>query len=181
MLRKIRLVLCLGMLSGVVWAGTFAAFSDSGTAETTFTAGTVDLVLSGETDDAYAFTSLQNLNMKPGDVVYAPLTIANSGSLSFDYSMTTSATGTGFKDKLRVSIKEVPTTGDCAAADPEYLAGTELAAEGALSAAAISSRTLASGSQVACFKVSFPSAADDNTFQGATTTATFTFSATQSA
>ena len=96
-LRKARLLVSLGSLSGLVWAGTFATFTDSGTADSTFTAGTVDILLSGETDDAYAFTSLEMANMKPGDVKYAALTVANSGTLGFSYTMATSATNTDSK------------------------------------------------------------------------------------
>ena len=98
--KKVRLVLSLGLVSGVVWAGTFATFTDSGTATSTFTAGSVDLLLSGETDDAYAFTSIEMSNMKPGDVKYAPLTIANAGTLGFTYTMATSATNADTKLSL---------------------------------------------------------------------------------
>src|SRR5437763_13607245 len=80
---KIRAVLALGALSGIVWAGTFAAFSDTGTADATFSAGTVDLLISNTASDAYNFTSLSTSNMKPTDVAYAPLTMKNNGSLNF--------------------------------------------------------------------------------------------------
>jgi predicted ribosomally synthesized peptide with SipW-like signal peptide len=186
MLRKTRLLLTLGVLGGAVWAGTFATFTDSGTATSTFTAGTVDLLVSGEGDDAYAFTSIEMSNMKPGDVMYAPLTIANNGSLSFGYSMATSATNADSKalrDQLTLGVKKVVDAATCDSAGVGYAASvTTLVSEGALSVAAVSSRTLASGasgSEVLCFRVSLPSGADD-TYQGATTTATFTFSATQS-
>lgn len=182
MLRKTRFVLTLGVLVGAAWAGTFATFTDGGnTAASAFTAGTLDLLVSGETDDAYAFTTLEMSNMKPGDVQYAPLTIANDGTLSFSYSMSTSATNTdglGLRDQLTLGVRKVASTCDATT----YAAATGadiLFAEAALSGGAISSRTLASGDEVLCFKVLLPSGSND-TFQGATTTATFTFSATQS-
>ena len=180
---KLRLVLCLGSLSGLVWAGTFATFTDSGTASSTFTAGTVDLVVSGETDDAYDFTSIQMGNMKPGDVKYAPLTIANTGTLGFTYSMSTSSTNTDSKNlagQLTLGVKKVDAEATCDSAGVGYGASAvTLMSAGALSSAAIASRSLAaSASEVACFRVELPSTAD-NTYQGATTTATFTFSATQ--
>ncbi len=182
--KKLRLVLCLGSLSGLVWAGTFATFTDSGTAASTFTAGTVDLLLSAEADDAYAFTSIEMGNMKPGDVKYAPLTIANNGTLAFTYSMATSSTNTDSKNlagQLTLGVKKVANLAACDTAGVGYAASTDtLAAAGALSSAAITSRALAvAGSEVACFRVELPSGAGD-TYQGATTTATFTFSATQS-
>lgn len=181
--RKVRLVLSLGLLSGLVWAGTFATFTDSGTATSTFTAGTVDLVVGGDVDDAYAFTSIEMTNMKPGDVKYAPLTIANAGTLGFTYSMSTSATNTDAKalrDQLTLGIRKVVDEATCDSAGVGYGASLDtVTASGALSAAAIASRSLAaSASEVACFRVELPSTAGD-TYQGATTTATFTFSATQ--
>lgn len=181
--KKVRLVLSLGLLSGVVWAGTFATFTDSGTATSTFTAGSVDLLLSGETDDAYAFTSIEMSNMKPGDVQYAPLTIANAGTLGFSYTMATTATNADSKalrDQLTLGIKKVANAAACDSAGVGYAASLDtMTASGALSSAAISSRSLSAGTnEVACFRVELPSGSND-TFQGATTTATFTFSATQ--
>jgi predicted ribosomally synthesized peptide with SipW-like signal peptide len=181
--RKIKVVLALGSLSSAVWASTFATFTDSATATSTFTAGTVDLVLSGDTDDAYAFTSLESSNLKPGDVVYAPLTVANTGSLGFSYSMSSASTNgdsKALRDTLKLGAKVVANSAACDSAGVGYAASLVAAmAEGAISSAAIASRTLASGSEVLCFKVELPSTAGD-ALQGATTTTTMTFSATQS-
>ena len=184
MLTKTRFLLCGGGLLGLIWAGTFATFTDSGTASSTFTAGTVDLLVGAEVDDAYAFTSIEMSNMKPGDVKYAPLTIANAGTLGFAYSMATSATNTdskGLAAQLTLGVKKVLNEAACDSAGVGYDASLDvLKASGALSAGAIASRTLTAGtSEVACFRVELPSTSGD-TFQGATTTATFTFSATQS-
>ena len=182
--KKLRLVLSLGSLSALVWAGTFATFTDSGTADSTFTAGSVDLLVGGEADDAYAFTAIEMSNMKPGDVKYAPLTISNNGTLGFTYSMSTSATNAdskGLRDQLTLGIKKVANAAACDALGVGYAASLEtMTSSGTLSAGAIASRSLASGAnEVACFRVELPSGSGD-TFQGATTTATFTFSATQS-
>lgn len=184
MLTKTRLLLCGGALSGMIWAGTFATFTDSGAAGSTFTAGTVDLVLGADADDAYGFTSIEMSNMKPGDVKFAPLTIANPGTLGFSYSMATSATNAdskGLSGQLTLGVKKVADEAACDSAGVGYAASTDiLTASGALSAGAIASRTLTAGSsEVACFRVELPSGSGD-AFQGATTTATFTFSATQS-
>ena len=181
--KKLRLVLSLGSLSALVWAGTFATFTDSGTAESTFTAGSVDLLVSGEADDAYAFTAIEMSNMKPGDVKYAPLTIANNGTLGFTYTMATTATNgdsKNLRDQLTLGIKKVANAAACDSAGVGYLASLDiLTASGALSAGAIASRSLGAGaSEVACFRVELPSNSADS-YQGATTVATFTFSATQ--
>ena len=184
MFKKTRLLLCGTALTGVIWAGTFATFTDSGTANSTFTAGTVDLLVSGEADDDYAFTSIEMGNMKPGDVKYAPLTIANNGTLDFTYTMSTSATNADSKalrDQLTTEIRLVANAAACDSAGVGFNASlTTVTASGALSAAAIASRPLTAGSsEVLCYKVQLPSSAADS-YQGATTTATFTFAATQS-
>jgi predicted ribosomally synthesized peptide with SipW-like signal peptide len=182
--RKVKVVAALGSLSGAVWASTYATFSDSATATSTFTAGSVDLLVNAEVDDAYAFTSLESSNLKPGDVIYAPLTIANNGSLGFTYSMSSSSTNADSKalrDTLKLGAKTVANAAACDSAGVGYAASiTTVMAEGAISSAAIASRSLASGaSEVLCFKVELPSTAGDS-LQGATTTTTMTFSATQS-
>jgi predicted ribosomally synthesized peptide with SipW-like signal peptide len=182
--RKVKAVAALGTLSGAVWASTYASFSDSATATSTFTTGTVDLVLNNDASDAYAFTSLQSSSMKPGDIVYAPLTVANAGSLGFTYSMSSSSTNADSKalrDTLRLGAKKVANAAACDSAGVGYTASlTTVMAEGAISSAAISSRAVASGaSEVLCFKVELPSSAGDG-LQDATTTTTMTFNAAQS-
>lgn len=184
MLTKTRILLCGSALTGMIWAGTFATFSDSGTAESTFTAGTVDLVIGGDTDDAYGFTSIEMANMKPGDVKFAPLPIANTGTLGFTYTMATAATNgdsKGLRDQLTLGIKKVANEAACDSAGVGYgLSADVMTASGALSAGAIASRSVTAGaSEVACFRVELPTGSG-NVFQAATTTATFTFSATQS-
>ena len=113
---------------------------------------------------------------------YAPLTIANNGTLPFTYSMATSATNgdtLGLRDQLTLGVKKVANAGACDAAG--YAASVDaLTASGVLSAGAIASRALDAGtSEVACFRIDLP-AAVANALQGATSTATFTFTATQS-
>jgi hypothetical protein len=182
--RKIKVVLALGTLSSAVWASTFADFTDTATATSTFTAGTVDIVVGGDASDSYAFTSLQSSNLKPGDVVYAPLSVANPGTLGLTYAMTSSSTNAdakALKDTLKLGAKLVANAGACDSGGVGYAAsGTTVMAEAAISGAAISSRSLAAGaSEVLCFKVELPSTAGD-ALQGATTTTTMTFAATQS-
>ena len=89
--------------------------------------------------------------MKPGDVKYAPLTLANAGTLGFTYTMATSATNTdsmGLRDQLTLGVKKVANEAACDSAGVGYLASVDvLTASGALSAGAIASRTLTAGSQ----------------------------------
>lgn len=177
--KKIRVIAALGTLSGAVWAGTFATFTDSADSVSTFTTGTVDL-----TATANAFASLTVDNLKPGDVKYAPLTVTNAGTLAYGYTMSTASTNAdnkGLRDQLTLGIKKVANAAACDVAGVGYTASVDTAdAGGSLSGAAIASRALAAGTnEVLCFRVELPGATG-NSFQDSTTTATFTFAATQS-
>jgi hypothetical protein len=123
-------------------------------------------------------------SMLPGDSTIASLVLTNAGSAQLRYAMTTSATnadGKAFKDALTLDIK-TKTANPCSSFD-----GTSLYS-GVLSSGAIGSqtagaqagdRTLASsGTETLCFKVSLALGTAD-TYQGATTTATFTFASEQ--
>lgn len=183
MLRKIRLLACSGLLLGATWAGTSATFTNSPNAASTFTSGVINLELADDADDSVAFTSLDYAAMKPGDVKYASLKIENpsiTDGLGFSYVMSTSATNTDSKDlrsQLLLGIKLVPS----ATCDATAYGNSSdvLYAQGVLTSAAIATRTLSNGSaEYACFQVSLPSGVG-NAYQGAATTATFAFTATQ--
>jgi predicted ribosomally synthesized peptide with SipW-like signal peptide len=180
----VKAILALGTLSGALWAGTFATFTDTQDAVSTFTTGTVDLRLNGDATTSYAWTAINLSTMKPGDVIYQPLTVSNNGSLSYSYVMGSSATNTdtkGLRDQLTLGMKLVANAGTCDSAGVGYAAsGTTVVAEGALSTRAITARTLAAGAtEVLCTYVTLP-IGTLNPFQGATTTDTMTFTATQS-
>ena len=183
--KNLRVIAALGTLSGAVWAGTFASFTDDADSSATFTAGTIDLVAGGDTGDAVDFADLTVPNMKPGDVEYAPLSIDNAGTLDFTYGMTAAATdtvGSGLGAALQLAVRTVAAAGDCS--DTGWGAGSDVVSGGALTAASVSARPLASGgSEVLCFQVTFPDtgAGLDNALQGAATTATFSFTAAQAA
>jgi len=183
--RKLKVIAALGTLSSAVWASTYATFSDTATSASTFTAGTVDLVANSEVDDSYAFTTLQSSNLKPTDVIYAPLTIANAGTLAYTYVMTSSSTNAdtlALRDTLTLGAKLVANAAACDSAGVGYAASvTTVMAEVAIASAAIAvPRGLAAGaSEVLCFRVELPSAAG-NALQASTTTTTMTFTATQS-
>jgi len=147
-----------------------------------FTTGTVDLTTNPT-------TAVFNVGvMMPGDDRYGQLTVNNSGTADFRYSMTTSATNPDTKNlrsQLTVEVRE-KAAGACAA----DFTGTQVVASTGLTSAAFGSsaqgadpgdRTLVatSGQDVFCFKVSLPDVG--NTYQGATTVATFSFHAEQTA
>jgi hypothetical protein len=180
MFRKIRAVACSGLLFGAVWAGTSATFTNAPTGTSTFSSGTIDLELADDATDAYSFTSLSFSNMKPGDVKYASLKIENAGTLGFTYVMSTSATNADSKDlrsQLLLGIKGAPSA-TCDATVYGNSVDT-MYTQGVLSSAAVAARSLsAATTEYACFQISLPSGVG-NLYQGATTTATFTFTATQ--
>jgi predicted ribosomally synthesized peptide with SipW-like signal peptide len=156
-------------------AGTMmslALFTDQADVDdNNFSTGTIDI---SATPSTALFTVS---DMLPGDIAgpYA-LTVSNDGSVSLDYTMSTSATNVDTKnlrDQLTLVIRAEDVDGACDDFD-----GTSLY-NGALSSGAVASRTLASSAdEVLCFRVELPSATD-NTYQGASTTATFTFAASQ--
>jgi len=181
--KQIRILAALGTLSGAAWAGTFASFTDDASSTATFSAGTVDLVVGGDSDDAHDFASLSVTNMKPGDVTYAPLSVANTGSLGFSYALTGATTDTadtpaGLGAALRVAVKSVGTSTTCDAA-AFTASADQVAASSAFSSVSTSDRSVASeASETLCFQVSFPTDSG-NALQGAATTATLSFTATQ--
>lgn len=180
--KKIRVLATLGTLSGAVWAGTFATFTDSGTSASTFSTGTVDLELNNELDDAYDFATLSTSNMKPTDVKFATLTVENAGTLGYSYTMSSAESEAVLSAALQLGAVVNAATCDAAGYTTAVaVAGNVVIPNGNLAAAAISpARTLASGaSETLCVRVELPSGADD-TVQGLTTTSTFTFAATQS-
>lgn len=186
--KKIRTLAALGTLTGAAWAGTFASFTDDASSAATFSAGTVDLVVGGDADDVHAFADLSVADMKPGDVKYAPLSVANPGTLGFTYVFSGATVDTankpaGLGAALRVAVKSLGTAATCDATT--FGASTDVvAASSAFSAVSTTARPLAKagGSETLCFQVTFPNgtAATDNPLQGSATTATLSFTATQS-
>jgi camelysin-like metallo-endopeptidase len=181
--NALKLFVLAGLLAGFANAGS-ALFTSSATVDAnTFTTGTVIL----STNPSTALLTFSN--MAPGDQVTAPLSVSNAGTLQLRYAMTSAATNTDSKalrDQLTLSIKSGVTT--CTNAGFGST-GTQLYS-GSLTAGALGSptagaqagdRTLnASSNETLCFNVTLP-INTGNTFQNATTTATFTFDAEQTA
>lgn len=173
----------LAAISASGAAMSLALFTDTeAVSANAFTTGSVALTTSPTT------ALLTSSAMMPGDVVTSPLTLSNSGTAALRYSMTSSSTNTDSKalrDQLLLEIR-VKTANPCGT----DFTGTVVEASGALSAGDFGSnaagaqtgdRTLAAGaSEVLCFRVSLPTSTG-NTFQGATTTTTFTFDSEQTA
>ncbi len=152
-----------------------------------FTSGTVVLNTS-PADMVVTFS-----NMAPGDEYTAPITVTNEGTLDLRYAVKSVATdtdGKGLMGQLDLTIK----TGvaDCsnagfgtggtvlyATGDLGSALGIKLIGDNATGAQAGDRELVANtGSEVLCFNVLLPTSTG-NAFQGATTTATFTFDAEQ--
>ncbi len=164
-------VLTLG--SGI---STLAVFTDSKNATASFSTGTISLTLSPTT----VFTAAA---IFPGDSGTQTVAVTNSGTGSLRYALTTIATNTdglGLATQLQLTI--------AAGACP--VSATVLYGAAALGSASFGNpatgsqsgdRVLAGGaSENLCFAWSLAQGTG-NAFQGATTTATFTFASEQTA
>lgn len=183
--RHLLLLATVALAVASVSAGGFslALFTSTATiGGNTFTTGTIVIGLS----PASALITFSG--MLPGDSTTGTLTVTSSGTSQLRYAMTTAATNADAK-ALRDQMTLVIKTKDTATAGCTNFDGTQLYS-GTLAAGAIGDptagaqagdRTLAgAASEVLCFRAALPSATG-NAFQGATTTATFTFSAEQTA
>jgi len=157
---------------------SLALFTDSATTTWAFTTGTIDI-----TSSPAVVTAITG--MMPGDSATSPLTIANAGNATFRYAMSTAAT-LALGGQLTLDVRAEDAGGGCA-----LFTGAVIVASGTtLNGAAIGNpaqgaqagdRVLAGGaSEVLCFRVSLP-IGTGNTFQGVSSTATFTFAAEQTA
>jgi predicted ribosomally synthesized peptide with SipW-like signal peptide len=184
-----RILLILGAALAVATIGVGAASlaiftSTANVPANTFTAGTVVI----STNPASALVTIAA--MAPGDQVTAPITVSNTGTLDLRYAITSLATNAdakGLKDQLVLTIK----SGVATCTNAAYAATGTIEYTGDLdstlgmlvgdptSGADPGDRVLtATTSEVLCFHVSLP-ILTGNAFQGATTTATFTFDAEQ--
>jgi len=176
--RRAAIVLLAAAAVLTVGAGslTGALFTDSATATGAFTTGSIDI----NTNPSALFTLPA---IFPGDSGSASLTVSNGGSGQLRYAMTTLATNIDGKN-LRTALQLTILAGTCPGG------GAPLYGAAALSGALFGDpfpgfqagdRTLNAGaSEDLCFAWSLPGATGD-AYQAATTTATFTFNAEQTA
>ena len=174
----------LAMASIGTTAYTFALFTSSAAnGANAFATGTIVI---GVTPASAVLTAS---NMMPGDVANGTLTVQNNGTGTLRYAMTTAATNADTKD-LRDQLTLVVKTKDTNTAGCGNFNGTQLFS-GTLAAALLGDpatggqagdRTLAgAATEVICFRATLPLLGTGNAFQGAATTATFTFAAEQTA
>lgn len=180
--RVYVLLLTVGVLAGAPWAITQAVWSDSATiGSNAFSTGSVDI----STNPTSALVAYSD--MAPGDAVTDDVVVSNGGSMELRYAISASISGsTTLSDGLTLRIKSGVTT--CTnggfGTDGTTLYSGSLTA-GAVGDAAQGSHTgdrtlAASASETLCFQVELPSNAS-NSLQSLSATATFTFSAEQTA
>jgi predicted ribosomally synthesized peptide with SipW-like signal peptide len=178
----------LTAFAAFVTVGTLAVFTDSQAVDSnTFTTGTVDI----STAPTTALVSFSN--MAPGDSVTDDLVVTNGGTLAQRYSVTSTATNTdakALKDQLVLTVKTVDATTPgtpCDNFDGTQLytgdldsSAGQIVGDSASGAQAGDRNLAAAANETLCFRVALP-IGTGNTFQNATSTATFTFSAEQTA
>jgi hypothetical protein len=172
-----RLLLSLSTLAvagaGIATAASGAMFTDTADSTMDVSSGWVDVALGGPTVVALA-------NLKPGDVFFRPINVANAGSLNFSYTLTAArptGTGAALVDALQVETWKTTTAGDCAVAT--YQAGAQVGSTSSLTALSVSNANLVAGtSETLCLRISLPSSTP-NAIAGKTSTATLTVASQQ--
>jgi hypothetical protein len=188
LLKKIAAtVVIVGVLTGLGAFGALSIFTSTASVPANaFTTGTV-VINTAPTTALVTFS-----NMAPGDTTTQSLVVSNGGSLGLRYAISSSATNTdtkGLKDQLVLTIKTIDVTlpatpcddfdgtqlytGDLDDGASGYLVGDPTPGPQG------GERVLAaSANETLCFRVELP-LSTGNTYQNATTTATFTFDAEQ--
>lgn len=175
----------LAVAGGALTISSLALFTDQqNVTGNAFSTGTVNI------DVSPATVAITDLAMAPGDQVTSEVTVANLGSLTLRYAMTSTTTEDVLASELDLTIK----SGVSSCTDANWQATGSVVYTGLLGStgttavigsnaqgAQAGDRTLANGgSEVLCFNVTLPLSAS-NTSQNLTTTATFAFDAEQTA
>ena len=186
--RIVASVLLVVVLALTWTRDTLAVFTDQDSVgANTFTAATIGLTTSPTT------ALITYSNMQPGDSVTNSITVTNSGNVQLRYALSSSATnadGKALKDGLLLTVRtvDVSTPGtpcndfdgtQLYAGDLDSTAG-QIIGDSATGAQAGDRNLAAAANETLCFRVALP-IGTGNTFQNATSTATFTFSAEQTA
>jgi len=174
----VALLLASSLATVGAGAMSLAVFTDSKASSGSWTAGTIVLGVSPAT----AFTAT---NIMPGDTAAQVIGITNSGTSQLRYAMTaatTNADGKGLAAQMTLAITTGPIVSNACTGTSIY-SGTLAAAllGNPAQGADTGDRNVSAGAtDNLCFQWTFPKASL-NAFQGAATTATFTFAAEQTA
>ncbi|MDP6452882.1 MAG: TasA family protein [SAR202 cluster bacterium] len=177
-------VLFLTSLATIGASFTGAVFNDTeSVGSNSFSTGTVDVSAA----PASAVVSLTN--MAPGDLVTAPLTVSNAGSLEMRYALTSVTTENTLAAQLDMTIKtgvSTCSTGGFAAdgtalygpGDMGSASGINMIGDPTTGAQSGDRTLIAASNEVLCIQVSLP-LGTGNSFQGLTTAASLNFAAEQ--
>lgn len=187
MFKKLLVVfIVVASLAGLIGMAA-ALFTDTDVVDNNvFTSGTV-ILNTNPTDVVVTFS-----NMAPGDQFTAPILVTNTGTLALRYAVTSAATNADTKllmEQLDMTIKTgvtactnggFVTDGSVvyAAGDLGSLAGLNVIGDPTPGAQAGDRTLAASAAETLCINVKLP-IDTSNAFQGAATTATFTFASEQ--
>jgi hypothetical protein len=174
--RRGLMAVLLGSSLAMLGAGamSLAVFTDSDASGGAWTTGTIVLGVSPT-------TVFSPGTVMPGDSGQATVTVANTGTGALRYAMSSSATNTDSKN-LRSQLNLTISAGACGSTTGTVYSGSLQGA--AFGSSAQGSQTgdrpvAAAANDLLCFAWDLPLLTTDDTFQDATTTATFTFSAEQ--
>lgn len=175
--RRGLLAILLGSSVLTLGAGTMslATFTDASTNGGSWSSGTIVLGASPST----AFTAS---GIMPGASGSADISVANNGTGDLRYSLTSASTNADGKG-LAGRISLVISAGSCSAPGATLYSGVLGSAamgSNAQGAQAGDRNVLAGATDVLCFVWAFP-LSSGNAYQGAATSATFTFDAEQTA
>ena len=177
---RVRAFLSLGIVLGLGSVGTLAYWTDDATASgATFTSGTIDLLVGGDETDAFDFSAMGVTNMVPGSTEAQTITVNNNGSAPFKYTVTSAATNAGAPN-LPGALTWRITTGTASGADLSRVCSGAVVNTGTGINGSLTStgrQVLTTATETLCFEVTLPTDAP-SALQGATTTATLTFTAT---
>jgi hypothetical protein len=158
---------------GVVTAASGAMFTDTETATMDVSSGWVDITVGGK--DQVALSKL-----KPGDVFFRSMNLANAGSLDFKYGITASRpTGAGapLVDAILVETWKLTDGANCTAA--KYQTGTLIAASSTLTALNVANQVMTpASSHAVCFRLSLPMSTP-NAIAGKTSNVSMTIASEQ--
>lgn len=101
---RARAIMSIGIVLGLGAVGTLAAWSDTATATSgVFTTGRIDIQLNGSNAQA-TMSTLNKLNLVPGDTLAADIIVNNAGTVPFNYKITAAASGASIGAVLSTSF-----------------------------------------------------------------------------
>lgn len=172
-----RLALGIAVLAGISWVVHFGYNLYKTTNSVTVSPASVGLALNSPVGEE-AIAAVTMTSMQPGANAYVGVTVANTGTSDFWFTMSSTPSGDGSLDReLRVGVAVVP-AGNCTSSG--YASGTSLYRDASgLSAASIRAKPLASGdSDYLCLHIQLPLAVPKS-LQGRSAQDTLDFTAEQ--